>query len=206
MTSERNGHWEKVYSSKDDDQLSWHQDSPIVSLEFCQRAGASSSTSFIDIGAGTSSLVDALAKKGMVDLTVLDISVGALAKAKLAMGDRASMVNWLHEDIVEWKPSRTYALWHDRAVFHFLVEENDRRAYLSCLNQALHVGGHAIIATFALDGPDKCSGLPVQKYSSAKLSDVLGPDFELIADKNIAHKTPWGSSQAFQYSLFKKIY
>lgn len=145
-------------------------------------------------------------KKGMVDLTVLDISVAALAKAKLAMGDRASMVNWLHEDIVEWKPSRTYALWHDRAVFHFLVEENDRRAYLSCLNQALHVGGHAIIATFALDGPDECSGLPVQKYSSAKLSDVLGPDFELIADKNIAHKTPWGSSQAFQYSLFKKIY
>lgn len=205
MSSTAKKHWEQVYSSKDEAQLSWHQRHPVVSLELCETVGVSSTTSFIDIGGGTSSLARELALRGVNDITVLDISSEALSKAKLLVKDLQMEFRWLRENIVLWKPDRKYTLWHDRAVFHFLVDEPDRQAYLSHLNEALGVGGHAIIATFAPDGPDQCSGLPIQKYSPTGLADVLGPNFDLIEHKDVLHETPWGSSQAFQYSLFKKI-
>jgi trans-aconitate methyltransferase len=165
---------------------------------------AGKEAAIIDIGGGASHLVDALLKDGYRSLAVLDLSASALEAARKRIGPAAAQVGWIVADVTRWKPARPFDVWHDRAAFHFLTEPDDRAAYLDCLRSGLRVGGQAIIATFALDGPEKCSGLPVHRYDSASLAETLGPSFELIETRAEAHKTPWNSFQSFQFSRFRR--
>lgn len=205
MHETRKDHWERIYASKSEDALSWHQDTPAISLELARLAGVTPSHRVIDVGGGASTFTDGLIGLGVRDISVLDLSQAALDAQKARLGPRGADVAWIVADITTWSPERTYDLWHDRAVFHFLVEPSDRAAYLDCMSRALRPGGHAIIATFAPDGPEKCSGLPVARYSPETLADVLGPDYELTAQRGQKHLTPTGVAQSFQFSLFRKL-
>src|ERR1700754_5091795 len=165
QNEQRQLHWENLYQSKGEHDVSWFQDTPTPSLELLDEIGVTPAASVIDIGGGASRLVDRLIERGFRDVTVLDLSEAALAAAKDRLGDRASRVTWIVADVTQWEPMTAYDVWHDRAAFHFLTEEADRAAYLARLRRGLEIGGHAIIATFALDGPARCSGLPVVRYS-----------------------------------------
>jgi len=204
MTSGAQTHWDTVYGEKSEHDLSWHQDAADISVALIDRIGLPKSASVIDIGGGISRLPDALLAIGLHDLTVLDLSPVALKTAQNRLGRSGETITWVAADITSWHPERRYDLWHDRAVFHFLVDPSDRAAYLEALDQGVKQGGHVIIATFAPDGPEKCSGLPVVRYSSADLAKVLGDEFELLAHQPHEHKTPWGASQSFQFSLFRR--
>jgi SAM-dependent methyltransferase len=207
----RQAHWEEVYTSRRETDVSWFQDIPVPSLELIERAQGGRDTliggsdiRIIDVGGGASRLADGLLQRGFLHLTVLDISLAALDLAALRLGRRASEVQWITADVTEWHPSRRFGVWHDRAVFHFLVDPADRAAYVARLKEALVGGGHAIIATFATDGPDTCSGLPVRRYDAASLATELGDEFTLVDSRPHDHVTPWNSSQRFQFSVFRK--
>jgi SAM-dependent methyltransferase len=200
----RRGHWQNVYTNKGETEVSWFQENPAPSLDLIAAVGATSSSAIIDIGGGASRLVDKLLDLGFQDVTVLDLSEAALDSAKARLGSRAAQVHWVVADATIWESPKAYDCWHDRAAFHFLTEEQDRIAYVARLERGLKIGGHAIIATFALDGPERCSGLPVMRYDAASLSLVLGPAFELVATRTHSHATPWGSDQSFQFSVFRR--
>lgn len=159
QSESRQAHWEGVYTQKGENEVSWFQESPAPSLDLIVQVGATPASAIIDIGGGASRLVDNLVDGGFEDITVLDLSDAALQAAKARLGGRGSEIHWIVGDVTAWEPSRTYDVWHDRAAFHFLTEEDDRSAYVARLGRALKVGGYAIIATFALDGPERCSGL-----------------------------------------------
>lgn len=197
-------HWDHVYSTKAEREVSWFQDNPAPSLELIALAGAAPSSAIVDIGGGASRLVDALLARGYHNLTVLDLSSAALAAAQGRLGDAAARVNWIVADVTTWQPPATYDIWHDRAALHFLNLPAEQAAYVARLRQALNVGGHAIIATFAPDGPEKCSGLPVMRHSAETLGALLGPDFTLVDSRRHDHVTPWQSHQAFQFSTFMR--
>jgi SAM-dependent methyltransferase len=206
MESEsRQAHWDNVYASKAENEVSWFQENPAPSLALIAEIGAAPSAAIIDIGGGASRLVDQLIDRGFHDVTVLDLSAAALEASKARLGERAGRAQWLVADVTTWEPSRTYDIWHDRAALHFLTEESDRAAYIARLKQGLKIGGHAIIATFALDGPEKCSGLPVMRYDAARLGQTLGPGFKLLQSQGNDHATPWGSHQQFQFSVFQRV-
>ena len=200
----RQAHWEDVYTTKDETAVSWFQDSAAPSLELIERAGRGKDTDIIDIGGGTSRLADGLLERGCRRVTVLDISQAAIDLASLRLGRHASEVQWITADVTQWSPSRAFDIWHDRAAFHFLNRPADRAAYVARLNEALRPGGHAIIATFAVDGPEKCSGLPVMRYDAAGLSRELGEAFTLVESRRHDHVTPSNATQRFQFSLFQK--
>ena len=203
MADERVGHWEGVYREKEDTQLSWHQDDPSLSLELCDLAGVDKGSSVVDIGGGTSRFAERLIEKGLSDVSVLDVSEAALDRSRRQLGPVGERIVWIAADVTTWSPDRSYDLWHDRAVFHFLVDAGDRTAYRERLYRCLRPGGHAIIATFALDGPEKCSGLPVVRYDPEGLSEVLGDRFTLVTHRRHTHITPWGTPQSFQFSLLR---
>ena len=200
----RQAHWDEVYTSKDETGVSWFQDNPAPSLELIEQAQGGSDVDIIDIGGGASRLADGLLARGFRHLTVLDISAAALDLAALRLGRRASEVRWIVADVTEWHPARRFDIWHDRAAFHFLVDPIDRTAYVARLKEALVPGGHAIIATFAADGPDTCSGLPVRRYDAAGLATELGAEFTLVDSRPQDHVTPWNSTERFQFSVFQK--
>ncbi|MBR0974493.1 class I SAM-dependent methyltransferase [Bradyrhizobium japonicum] len=202
--SDRTTHWDTVYATKGEAEVSWFQDSPAISLEMIRAANPDHDAFIIDIGGGASRLVDALLQDGYRALAVLDLSANALQKAKTRIGQAASTVDWIVADATTWRPTKTYDVWHDRAAFHFLTDPRDRAAYVERLRSAIAPGGHVIIATFAPHGPEKCSGLPVQRHDSASLSAELGPDFELVEVLSEIHHTPWQSTQAFQFSRFMR--
>lgn len=204
MNSERQKHWAHVYDEKAPTSVSWYQAEPEPSLLAIDRFGARPSCSLIDVGGGASSLVDALLRRGWGDLTVLDIAPAALEAAKTRLGEDASTVHWVVADITTWQPVRRYDVWHDRAVFHFLTEAEQRAAYRRALLAAINAGGLVIMATFAPDGPDKCSGLPVRKYDPQSLAGELGPCFELLGDWREEHTTPWGTPQSFNWCVFRR--
>jgi SAM-dependent methyltransferase len=201
---DRSEHWEGVYRTKGEREVSWFQETPSVSLELIRSAGATLNSSIVDIGGGASRLVDALVDGGYEALTVLDLSESALAAAKARLGASAAQVTWIVADVVGWRPHQRYDIWHDRAAFHFLTDAADRAAYAACLREALRPGGHAIIATFALDGPERCSGLPVVRYDATSLGEVLSDAFCLVETRRHDHRTPMGSTQRFQFSLFRR--
>lgn len=201
----RQAHWEGVYSSKGEKEVSWFQETPGPSLALLELVGAAPDSAIIDIGGGASRLVDALVEKGFMDLTVLDLSGAALASAKQRIGAKSDKVSWISADITVWTPTRTFDVWHDRAAFHFLTEPADQAAYIARLRGALRQGGFAIIGTFAPDGPEKCSGLHVCRYDSASLQVVLGPSFALIDSRRHDHTTPWGALQKFEFSTFQRL-
>jgi 2-polyprenyl-3-methyl-5-hydroxy-6-metoxy-1,4-benzoquinol methylase len=201
----RQDHWQTVYQEKGEHQVSWFQEQPGISWDLISDVGTKTDSAIIDIGAGASRLVDALVDNSYRDLTVLDLSESAISIAKQRLGTRAAGVSWIVADVTQWQPRRQYDLWHDRAAFHFLTESADQNAYSERLTKALRPGGHAIIGTFALDGPERCSGLPVVRYDSAHLSITLGHGFALIAERRHDHKTPWGAIQRFQFSVFRRV-
>ncbi len=204
MQSEgRQAHWEGVYSKKGENEVSWFQENPAPSLELIAQTGATQASAIIDIGGGASRLVDNLLDRGFDDVTVLDLSQAALEAAKGRLGGLVARVHWIVADATVWEPLRAYDIWHDRAAFHFLTEDRDRAAYVARLERALKAGGYAIIATFALDGPERCSGLPVVRYDPASLGQILGRTFQLVDTRRHTHATPWGSDQSFQFSVFR---
>ncbi|OOG67569.1 SAM-dependent methyltransferase [Sinorhizobium sp. A49] len=202
---ERRAHWDAAYASKGEEGVSWFEGTPAISLDLIHKHAAVATSSLIDIGGGASRLVDALLDEGMTAITVLDLSPAALEAARARLGARSDQVHWIAADVTEWKPERAYDIWHDRAAFHFLTDPDDRAAYIERLEAAVTPGGHAIIATFAPDGPERCSGLPVVRYDPATLADVIGPSFRLVEAITHQHRTPWNSVQAFQFSVLERV-
>lgn len=201
---QRQTHWDEVYAAKGEAEVSWFQASPEPSLGLIRRAGVGADAAIVDVGGGASRLVDALLDSGFSDVTVLDLSAAALARAQARLGDRAAQARWIVADATGWRPERRYDLWHDRAAFHFLVDPADRAAYVGVLKQALAPGGQVILAAFAPDGPEKCSGLPVMRHDAASFAQELGPGFTLVEELAHEHATPWGSVQRFRFAAFRR--
>ena len=202
--TDRRTHWQNIYREKSASEVSWYQKKPQLSLDLIDDAGVNEDDAIIDIGGGASVLVDFLCRQGFRKLAVLDISANALATARKRLGEREKNIDWFETDITGFIPPQRYKLWHDRAVFHFLVDQSDRRKYVSVLKRALLPGGHLIIAAFAIGGPEKCSGLDIVQYDSPKLSAELGDEFQLLEQRNELHVTPADREQAFTYYHFVK--
>lgn len=200
----RKEHWNHVYEANPPDDVSWYQRSPAISLRLIQASGVDPGAGVIDVGGGASVLAEHLLEVGYSNLAVLDISAAALAHAKERMGANAAKIEWIEADITRFAPSHQFGTWHDRAVFHFLTDHSDRRSYVEAMTRTLLPGGHAIIATFALDGPEKCSGLEVVRYDAPTIAAELGDRFELVEHVDETHLTPWNTEQRFNYFHFVK--
>jgi SAM-dependent methyltransferase len=193
-----------VYATKSDDDVSWTQVVPVTSLELIRSSDIDPDQPIIDVGAGNSRLVDSLLEAGFTDLTVLDIAQNALERSKKRLGARADRVHWVVGDVTQFRAERSYALWHDRAVFHFLTDIEHRERYLGTVRDALDPGGTVVIGTFALDGPERCSGLLVQRYDPDDLARVFGAAFRLEESRLETHITPAGREQRFTFCRFTK--
>jgi len=194
-------HWENVYSAKTDREVSWTQADPRTSLDLIRAAAASGRV--IDIGGGTSALAGRLLDAGYT-VTVLDISQAALTRAQENLGRRASQIQWLAADVTMIDDLGEFDVWHDRAVFHFLTDPQDRAKYVALARQTIPAGGHLVIGTFALDGPPMCSGLPVERYDGPKLAALFGPAFTLKKELPQTHQTPWGNLQQFHFAVLQR--
>ena len=200
---DRQSHWEQVYRSKQSTEVSWYQEYPVQSMRLIEEVVASKGDAIIDVGGGASVLVDTLLLNGYTNLAVLDISESALKCAQQRLCERAGEVEWFAADVTAFEPPHRFSLWHDRAVFHFLTAQSDREKYLSVLRKALEPGAHLIIATFAEDGPEMCSGLPVERYGSEKIMQTLGDAFQLLEQQSERHTTPSDKEQRFNYFLLR---
>lgn len=196
-------HWDDVYRTRHTDALSWFQAEPTVSLELIGSTGVGPDATIIDIGGGASTLVDHLVTEGYHDVTVLDVSGAALEVARNRLGRRADDLGWIATDVLAWRPERRYGLWHDRAVFHFLTRDSQRRDYRKVMASALARRGFVVMATFAEDGPQQCSGLPTARYSPTELAAILAPEFEMITSRREEHTTPAGVIQPFTWVVFR---
>ena len=190
--------WDSTYTERGDTGVSWFQAVPTPSLHMIEVLGIAPAARVIDVGGGAASLVDHLVALGFTDLTVLDISAVALTAARARVGEQAS-VSWVHEDVLAWRPQQRFDLWHDRAVFHFLVDPAGQQRYLATLRAALAPAAAVIIATFAPDGPAHCSGLPVARYSAEDLTALLGDAFTVVETFREEHITPTGALQPFTW-------
>jgi SAM-dependent methyltransferase len=199
----RTEHWERVYASKLPEEVSWYQPTPATCLALLEASGVGPEVGVLDVGGGSSRFVDGLLDRGFEDVTVLDVSPAALAGAAERLGPRAGPVKWVVADVTDFEPKRLWRVWHDRAVFHFLTAAEDRGAYGRTLRRCLSPGGWAVIATFAPNGPDRCSGLEVRRYSPESLADAMGEDFELVTGLSEEHVTPAGAPQAFTFALLR---
>jgi ubiquinone/menaquinone biosynthesis C-methylase UbiE len=198
-------HWEHIYQTKAPTQVSWYQEHSLQSLEFIVHTGLPKTGKIIDVGGGSSVLVEDLLNNGYQQISVLDISAAALEVAKQRLGTRAKEVTWLEADILQVKlPHHAYDLWHDRAVFHFIVQPEERRRYVNAVREAVKPGGHVIVATFASDGPERCSGLPVSRYEPESLHEEFGDSFILMESTKEVHHTPFGTEQKFIYCYCRK--
>ncbi len=198
-------HWENVYSTKGYDQVSWYREHLDCSLQMIIDTGVDKDAAVIDVGGGSSTLVDDLLDNGFVDISVLDISPTAIEKSRDRLGTNSENVDWMVGDITEIElPESRFDVWHDRAVFHFLTEPEDRRKYVDVVRRSLKPGGHLIIAAFGPDGPEKCSGLSIVRYSPASMRAEFGSAFELANIFDEIHHTPFGTTQAFVYCHFLK--
>lgn len=197
-------HWEKIYSSKKSNEVSWTQDIPATSLQFLHSFNLSKNASIIDIGGGESKLVDFLLEEGFTDITVLDISAHALQHAKDRLGAKASRVHWIVSDINDFIPSRRYDVWHDRATFHFLTAANQIKKYITLAASTIHSNGFMAIGTFSENGPTKCSGLAIRQYSERTLEKTLHADFKKVRCITEDHVTPFNTIQNFLFCSFKK--
>lgn len=204
MDSEQ--HWQRVYTTKGEGDTSWFEAVPAASLRLLEAAGLTAATCVVDIGGGDSRLVDTLAARGLDCLAVLDVSSAALGRARLRMGDAQRVPTWITADVTGDWALKPMDIWHDRAVFHFLTAHEDRLRYVRHMRETVKVNGSAIIATFAPDGPERCSGLPVVRYSPDALAQELGPSFLLVQSVRHRHITPRGIEQSFQYSRFVRVH
>jgi SAM-dependent methyltransferase len=199
----RRVHWERVYTDKKADEVSWYQPRPATSLELIRATGAALDAPFLDVGAGASTLVDNLIETGYSDITLLDIAGAALATSRARLGAKAVGVEWIEADVMQLEPPRRYSVWHDRAVFHFLVDAGDRDRYLEVLRKGIAPEGHFIIATFGPEGPLRCSGLDVHRYTLDELAGLLEPYFSLRRSELEQHRTPAGGVQQFLYAWWQ---
>jgi 2-polyprenyl-3-methyl-5-hydroxy-6-metoxy-1,4-benzoquinol methylase len=198
-------HWVRIYETLAPTELSWYQEHLRLSLELIHSTGASKAAQIIDVGGGTSRLIDDLLAEGYQHVTVLDIAGTALELARQRLGARAAAVTWVEADITMVElPRDCYDVWHDRAVFHFLMQPEERRRYVETMRHAVRSDGYVIVATFALEGPTRCSGLNVVRYSPASLADEFGAEFELVKSTSELHRTPLGVEQAFLHCSFRK--
>ena len=195
-------HWQSMYMQKSPESVSWYQATPTVSHALITQIALAPAAHILDVGGGASTLVDALLTSGYTALSVLDLSAAALAYSRERLGTAADGVTWLAADILDvMLPAASVDVWHDRAVFHFLTQADERARYLAQVRHALRPGGHVVIATFADDGPTRCSGLDVARYSATELHDAFGDDFTLLTSQRELHVTPSGSAQAFTYCV-----
>ncbi|MGH9218760.1 MAG: class I SAM-dependent methyltransferase [Vicinamibacterales bacterium] len=195
-------HWNSIYNTKTDEEVSWFEPLPAVSLRLLAASGLNDDSCVIDVGGGNSRLVDFLVQRGLDCIAVLDVSGLAIESAKARIGAAAPALTWIEADIAGDWSLKPMDIWHDRAVFHFLTEPDQRARYRDRLISILKPGGAAIVATFAADGPERCSGLPVVRYSPESLAQELGRGLDLVESVHSPHHTPWGTTQWFQYSRF----
>ena len=200
----RAAHWDDAYRSGGVESVSWFQPEPTMSLALLDALRVRPDARLIDIGGGASALAGRLIHRGYRDVTVLDISAAALEEGRERVGDDAP-VTWVHEDVLSWRPEKRFAVWHDRAVFHFLVDPVERRRYLSLLADTVEEGGALIMGTFAEDGPEFCSGLPVSRYSAAELIALLGGLCDVAETRREIHATPAGTLQPFTWVAGMKV-
>ena len=203
MSQQRREHWERVYATKGDAELSWFQAKPEVSLGLIDGLGERPRR-VVDVGGGQSLLAGELLDRGVEEVAVVDVSGAALARARERLGARGARVKWVEADVLEVGDLGKVDLWHDRAVFHFLTDAEERRRYAGAMARAVEVGGRAIVATFALDGPEKCSGLPVCRFDAAGLGRAFAPEFVVEGFAEEAHATPWGKVQKFVYVVMRR--
>lgn len=198
-------HWDHIYETKAPSRVSWYQEHAQLSLQFIQNAGVQKTAQIIDIGGGASTLVDDLLAAGFQHISVLDVAGTALQLARQRLGQRAGDVNWIEADITQADlPAQSYDLWHDRAVFHFLTQAEDRQRYVQAVHRSVKQGGHVIVATFASDGPEHCSGLDVVRYSPESLHNEFGQGFEVVQSTHETHHTPFATEQKFIYCYCRK--
>jgi SAM-dependent methyltransferase len=203
LNDQRKQHWESVYGSKAPDEVSWYQPLPTQSLRLIEATGIEQDEPVLDAGGGASMLVDSLLELGYTNLTVLDISAAALAASRARLGDKAAQVEWIETDVTEFAAPRQFALWHDRAVFHFLTAAADRNRYLDVVRSALRSRGHFILSTFGPEGPLRCSGLEIRRYGVDQLRELLEPGYMLRDHMLCEHFTPGGSMQQFLYTWWQ---
>ena len=194
----------EVYSSKSFTEVSWFQPRPERSLQFIKKVAVDLNDAIIDVGGGASTFVDHLLDDGFTDVTVLDIAGKAFEQSRRRLGARADDVEWIVSDVTVYQPTRKWQLWHDRAVLHFLIDEQDRAHYVDVLGKAITPGGHVVLATFGPEGPLKCSGLEIRRYSIDMVEELLGPGFELQRYELENHETPTGSTKQFLYSCWTR--
>jgi ubiquinone/menaquinone biosynthesis C-methylase UbiE len=204
VESHLKAHWERVYSTSGSTGVSWYQREPRLSLELIRAVAPAAGGRVIDVGGGASLLVDRLLDLPFERIAVLDISETALAEARTRLGACAPRVEWINADLTAIEKVGTFDVWHDRAVFHFLTDASDRRKYVNLARRTLPAGGHLIIASFAADGPKRCSDLDVCRYNPASLAAELGEGFLPIQEASESHTTPRNTSQAFLYEVFRR--
>lgn len=198
-------HWDGRYTENGEQGVSWYQEVPRVTLELLDELAIAPGRSVIDVGGGASVVADHLLRRGHTDVTVLDLSEVALETARHRLGAGATRVSWLRHDVCDWQPERTWDVWHDRAVLHFLTSEAQRAAYVATLRRGTASGATVIAATFAPDGPERCSGLPVRRYGPDDLAAVFGDGFETVAVRREEHHTPWGAVQPFTWVALRRL-
>lgn len=196
-------HWEGLYAQKKPAQVSWYQSHPQHSLSLIGDTGIGTAASIIDVGGGASTVVDHLLQAGYRDITILDIARTAIERAQQRLGDLSQQITWVEGDITDYSPGRTFDIWHDRAVFHYLTLDSDRDFYLKAMHSSLKPGGQVIIATFSDIGPSQCSGLDIMRYNPESLSLALGSALHLVETLTEEHRTPEGGLQQFVYCRFR---
>ncbi len=200
----RKDHWEQVYATRPEQELSWFEPLPALSLEMIRKSARDKSNSIVDIGGGNSRLVDCLLAEGYDSVAVVDVSSKALAITQSRLGDKAAAVQWIESDVLEWQCASPFDIWHDRAAYHFLIDAADRARYAALASSAVKSGGTLIVATFALDGPRSCSGLPVYQASAEMIATDFAPSFKLAESIPHEHTTPSGKIQRFQVSRLRR--
>jgi len=201
----RENHWQKIYDTKNDNEVSWYQDKPVVSLELIESLDIDKNAKIIDVGGGNSNLIAELQKRNFNNLSLLDISENALRRSREKLKVNGDKIDWIASDILDFEPKLKYNIWHDRATFHFLTNDDDIQKYIDILNSSVEKEGYFILATFSETGPPKCSGLEIKQYSGNKLENLFGKYFKIIKSFAQVHQTPFGTEQNFIYNLFQRI-
>lgn len=200
----REAHWQKIYTTKQLNEVSWYQQTPTTSLEYFSQLNIPLNASIIDVGGGDSFLVDHLLNLGYTNITILDISLAAIIRAKERLAEKNSLVKWIVSDVVHFKPEEKYDVWHDRAAFHFLTDAEDINQYKKITSNHISKNGYLIVGTFSKEGPTKCSGINIQQYSKENLEQTFSENFNLQSSQFINHSTPFNTIQQFIFCCFQK--
>lgn len=200
----RQKHWENIYKNKEIDEVSWYQPIPETSIEFIENSHLPKTAKIIDVGGGDSFLVDHLLERGYTDITVLDISEAAINRAKKRLGEKAGVVKWIHADAASFKPEEYYDIWHDRAAFHFLTDDDEISRYIEIAQQYIKPSGTLVVGTFSEQGPTKCSGIEIKQYSEHSMTQRFGKYFQKVKCLIVDHKTPSDTVQNFVFCAFRR--